>query len=231
MVKGIPFTADEFFGVFARYNTETWPASLVLAAAGWAVVLLAALGRRHAGRIAAAWLALLWLWMGVVYHLIYFRSINPIAAGFGAAFILQAALLFRTALRGELRFTGSLEERGDWGTVVLFYGLLVYPWIGTALGHRYPAAPTFGVPCPTTIYTLGLLLWSSGRIPVSLLIVPTAWTIIAASATVLFGVWQDLGLPAAMLVTIVVAVRRSRIRSADDRVLAEPAPGARHRPA
>lgn len=210
MATRIPFTADEFFGVFARYNTETWPVPLLLGAGGWAVVFLAAVGWRHAGRVSAIWLALLWLWMALVYHLMFFRSVNPVAWAFGAAFILQAALLLRVGLRGDLGFSGSLEERGDWGTVVLLYALLAYPWIGTAIGHRYPASPTFGVPCPTTIYTLGLLLWSSGRIPLSLLIVPAGWTLIAASATMLFGVWQDLGLPAAMLVTIVVAVRRSK---------------------
>ena len=109
MAMSIPFTADEFFGVFARYNTETWPAPLFLAAAGWGVVFLAAMGWREAGRIAAFWLALLWLWMALAYHLTYFRSINPAASAFGPAFIVQAVLLVRAGLRGDL----EIALRGD----------------------------------------------------------------------------------------------------------------------
>ena len=206
-IASIPFTPEQFFGVFARYNTGTWPAPAVFPIVAWVMVLVAARGRRHAGRIVAVWLGLLWLWMGIVYHVGYFRAINPVAAVFGAAFVLQGLLLLRAAARDELAFTGPLDARSDAGTAVLLYSLIIYPWVGLAVGHRFPGAPTFGVPCPSTAYTLGLLLWSSKRVPAKLLIIPVAWAIVATSAAILFGVWEDLGLIVAAGVAV-LAVRR-----------------------
>lgn len=60
-----------------------------------------------------------------------------------------------------------------------------------------PAMPTFGLPCPTTIYTLGLLLWAERPMPRWLLTVPLAWSVLGASAARQLGVWEDLGLVAA----------------------------------
>ena len=209
----IPFTSEQFFGVFARYNTETWPAPVVLTVAGWSMVILAGSGTRLAGRIVTFWLGLLWLWMGIVYHVGYFRAVNPVAIAFGAAFILQGLLLIRAGVRNQITYAGPLDERTDTGTAALLYALVLYPWIGLAIGHRYPATPTFGLPCPSTIYTLGLLLWSSRPVPLTLLLVPAAWTIVGAWGAIAFGVWQDLGLLAVLGLTTIAVGRRRPSRS------------------
>ena len=60
-----------------------------------------------------------------------------------------------------------------------------------AFGHRYPAAPTFGVPCPTVILTVGLLLTVRGGVPLILTIVPIFWGFIGGSAAVLLNVPTD----------------------------------------
>jgi hypothetical protein len=209
----LPFTPEQFFGVFARYNAATWPAPAVLPVVAWAVVLLAARGGRRSGRIVTIWLGLLWLWMGIVYHVGYFRAINPVAAVFGAAFVLQGLLLLRAGARDELAYTGPLDARSDAGTAVLLYALIIYPWVGLAVGHRYLGAPTFGVPCPSTAYTLGMLLWSSRRVSATLLIIPVAWALIATSAAIQFGVWEDLGLIVAAVVAVLAVRRRSPVGS------------------
>lgn len=85
--------------------------------------------------------------------------------------------------------------------VLLAYALVGYPLLGVALGHRYPATPTFGLPCPTAILTLALLLWAEPPVPKALLLVPLIWAAIGTSAAILLGVWQDLGLGVAGLVT------------------------------
>ena len=211
----IPFTPEQFFGVFARYNTETWPAPVVLTVAGWSMVILAGSATRFAGRIVTFWLGLLWLWMGIVYHVGYFRAVNPVATVFGGAFILQGLLLIRAGVRHQITYVGPLDERADTGTAAILYALILYPWIGLAVGHRYPATPTFGLPCPSTIYTLGLLLWSSRPVPLILLLVPAAWTIVGAWGAIAFGLWQDLGLLAALGLTTIEVGRRVRDRRAN----------------
>ena len=38
-------------------------------------------------------LAAFWAWTGLVYHIGFFAAINPLAFAFGAAFVLESALL------------------------------------------------------------------------------------------------------------------------------------------
>lgn len=39
-----------------------------------------------------------WLWMGIVYHIIFFSSINPVAYVFGVMFILQTILFIKAGI-------------------------------------------------------------------------------------------------------------------------------------
>lgn len=58
----------------------------------------------------------------------------------------------------------------------------------------YPEMPTFGLPCPTTIFTIGLLCFAVWPLPRSPLIVPLLWCLVGAQAAFLLGVKPDLGL-------------------------------------
>jgi hypothetical protein len=89
------------------------------------------------------------------------------------------------------------------------YALAVYPLIGYLSGHRYPATPTFGAPCPTTIFTFGLLLWISERVPWRVAIIPAAWALIGTFAAVRLSVPQDYGLLVAAVATVALLARRS----------------------
>jgi hypothetical protein len=206
-----PFTADQFFGVFAAYNTAVWPLQWMLLALAAAAIVLAFVRVSIGGHLVAGILAALWLWMGLVYHLTFFTVINPAAAIFGVAFALEAALLVWARLGPQkLRFRPRRDAYGTAGAVLLAYALIVYPWLSSVLGHHYPAVPTFGAPCPTTIFTFGLLLWAAGRVPWWLLVIPAVWALIGLSAAVSLGVSQDLGLVSAGAIAIPMLVVRGR---------------------
>jgi hypothetical protein len=65
----------------------------------------------------------------------------------------------------------------------------------------------FGVPCPTTIFTAGILMLARPRIwPLS--VIPVLWSAIGGSAAFLFGVAADLVLPIAGLALIVYTAAR-----------------------
>jgi hypothetical protein len=68
------------------------------------------------------------------------------------------------------------------GGLFVVYALVVYPLLGAALGHRFPAAPTFGLPCPTTLFTVGLLAFLRRPFPASVLVIPALWTVVGTSA-------------------------------------------------
>jgi hypothetical protein len=74
------------------------------------------------------------------------------------------------------------------------YYLLVYPLLNHVSGHRYPSTPTFGLPCPTTIFTLGIFHWSKRPVPWACAAIPMIWVAIGSSAAFLLDVLPDLGL-------------------------------------
>jgi hypothetical protein len=91
MTGRLPFSHESFLDVFGAYNADWWPLEAGLWLLSAAALALLAAGR-PASRSVAAILALHWLACGALYHLGYFRAINPAAAWFGLAFLLQAAL-------------------------------------------------------------------------------------------------------------------------------------------
>jgi hypothetical protein len=104
------FTMEQFFNVFTQYNTAVWPAQVFFYLLALAALFLAVKQPKYSNRIISAVLAFFWLWMGAVYHLAYFTSINPGAYLFAALFIAQAILFF---LAGVLRPKLSFNPRPD----------------------------------------------------------------------------------------------------------------------
>ena len=206
----MPFSRVEFFDVFSRYNEAVWPTQLALAMIGLAALIFAAVSTPRASLAAGLALAALWFWMGLVYHFTFFTTINPAARIFGVAFVIQGALITVYAAGGQRMQFRAYRDAGTVAAgVIIAYALIAYPLIGHLSGHRYPAIPTFGVPCPTTIFTLGVFLLVTPRLPRILLVVPTLWAAIATTAAISLDVREDLGLPIAAVTVIGLSVARA----------------------
>jgi hypothetical protein len=206
----LPFTVEQFFDVFRRYNEAVWPAQWVLLALAGGAVVLSFRDRPADRRVVSALLAALWLWMAVAYHFAFFASVNRMAILFGVAFAAQAALFAGLAIGSRSPgYRPAGKVAGLAGTIVIAYALIGYPVLGHLLGHEYPMAPTFGVPCPTTIFTLGLLLWSNGRMPRRVFVIPVLWALVGTSAAATLGVTEDYGLLVAALVAVALTAATS----------------------
>jgi len=189
-----PFTTQQFLDVFRAYNDAVWPLQFVFVR-----------GRsENARRFTAAVLAFFWLWMGVVYHLLFFKTINPLATAFGILFIAQAILIgWRGVVRPSISYAPDSRWNAVAGWLLAIYALVGYPLIAYAAGQRYPALPTFGLPCPTTIFTIALLLWMPRTSPRALLIIPIVWSVLGLSAATTLGIREDFGLTVAGALAIV----------------------------
>ncbi|HEX9671109.1 MAG TPA: DUF6064 family protein [Thermoanaerobaculia bacterium] len=210
----MPFTAEQFFAVFRAYNEAVWPAQWFLTAAG-VLALAGALSRRAAGaRAAYVLLAALWLWMALAYHFAHFAAINPAAPLFGALFAVAAGLFLWQGLRSPApRLELHASGRGLAGLAFALFGLAVYPLLNPLLGHHFPAALGFGLPCPTTLFTLGILSLARPRAERALLAVPVVWALVGSLAAFTLGVAQDFILiPAAAWGLFLAFAPRSRGR-------------------
>ena len=193
----LPFSHDQFLDLFGEYNRALWPALILL----WSLTLIAVVRvfRRstHADRLVTITLIVHWVWNAILYHLLFFRRINPAATAFGILFLAQAGLLiWRGVTRSSLSYgAGSVGWRMV-GAALVVYGM-VYPALGLAFGLHYPRMPLVGVPCPTTILTAGFLLLAPKREARVLGWIPALWAGIGGSAAWLLGIRADLALPVA----------------------------------
>ena len=94
-------------------------------------------------------------------------------------------------------------------------------------GHVYPAIATFGLPCPTTLFTIGLMAFAVPPYSYGPLLVPVLWCFVGAQAAFVLDVTPDLGLIAAALVGIGLMVRAKSSLAAEKASVSLRCPGSR----
>lgn len=82
----LPFSESAFLDLFGLYNQAQWPLVIGAWLVSLAVVICAWRDPRAGGSVPVL-LAAHWLWSGVVYHWLYFRTINPAAVVFAGLFV------------------------------------------------------------------------------------------------------------------------------------------------
>jgi hypothetical protein len=191
----LPFTTDQFLAVFEQYNQAVWPLQIVLNLLGLAAIVLAVKKYAFSNRLILAILTFLWLWIGIAYHFAFFTAINPAAFAFAILNVIQGIIfLVFGAFTQRVSFQFKPNLYGITGALLILYAMFIYPLLGYAFGHVYPKSPTFGLPCPTTIFTFGLLLWTDIKVPKIILIIPFLWSLIGSSAALTLGIHEDIGL-------------------------------------
>ena len=204
----LPFTVDQFYDVFRTYNTTLWPAQIFLVALALVAIVLVAFPRRWSGLWVSVILATLWAWLGLAYHVAFFTTINPLAYGFaGVSLVGSLFFLWQGVRYRRLEFRLCFNARTVVGVLLVVFALAIYPAWAVLAGHTYPSLPTFGLPCPTTIFTIGLLAFTVAPYPRSPFIVPVLWALVGGQAAFVLGVPQDLGLLVAGMAGIALIVR------------------------
>lgn len=200
-IMPLPFSVEQFFSTIQAYNTAVWPAQVVLLALALAAMVLVCVQKSWSGVAISVILTVLWSWMALAYHLAFFTAVNPAAYGFSAITLIGALTFFwQGVVHRRLDFKLAPGIRAVVGGVLLAFSLAVYPAWSVYAGHGYPSLPTFGLPCPTTIFTIGLLSFLTAPYPRSPLLVPILWCLVGAQAVYFLGVPPDSGLIVAGIV-------------------------------
>ena len=204
----MPFTHDQFFDLFERYNRAV---SLVIGLCWVATAVLTArlLRRRHPSTALLTLMIFQWAWVGIAFHFVFFTPINQAAWAFGVLFLGHSVLLARYSFwsnRMALERGGTIRHAV---ALCLLGYALIYPALSVLASGRYLATPLFLAPCPLVIFETGVLMMRT-PVPRILFVVPAIWSVIGGSAAVLFGVLPDFVLfPCALLLSLGMCRQRT----------------------
>jgi hypothetical protein len=201
-------TGDQLLAVFATYNQQVWPMQIIAYVLGMVAFLLAFRPTRAASRWIADFLAFFWLWVGLMFWLP--SALQGFAPGylFCVLFVIQSLLFLPHLLHATISI-GAYSRPYTWvGIAMLLYALVGYPLVGMLIGHTYPRTPPFGLtPCPLIIFTFGLFLMTSRKLPKVLLVVPFCYAL-SGFLWISIGIYEDVGLVLSGLLGIVLIWRR-----------------------
>ncbi len=213
-----PFSHEQFIQVFHEYNVAVWPMQIVLYIFAVFAVLLTLKQNRMYGMFAGIAVGLMWLWTGIAYHWMRFTEINPAAWLFGGLYVAQGVILILYGVLHKDGFVFKWRLSVNWivGLLFILFATILYPVLGIYFGHTYPNNPTFALPCPLTIFTFGLLLWSLRRVPWYVFAIPLLWALTGSRAAVNWGIYEDYGLLIAGVVgTVLLILHNRKIREAE----------------
>ena len=210
----LPFTTEEFLEVYKIYNLTVWPTQILLVILALLMIFVLLKKNKLSDKIISIGLTLFWLWMGIVYHYLFFTKINGAAYVFGLLFVFQAVLFFYYGLiKRNLEFNFRNNFIGVISIILFLYALIFYPLLGYQFGHLYPRTPTFGLPCPTTIFTFGMIILLANRKNI-IFIIPIVWSLVGFTAAIKLGIYQDIGLLiAGLLSAIILFTKKMKLTS------------------
>ncbi len=210
----VPFTFDEFLEMLDRFNTSWWPVHLIMYALTAAAIYFAVRRTSFSGKVVAGILVFFWIWVGAVFNLLYFSKLYPMAYLFVVLFLIEGIVLaWAGLLCKRLTFRVRADIFGFVGGILILYALAGYPLIAHFSGREYTQLLLAGMmPCPTAIFTLGVLLWSEKPIPKIVPIIPVIYAL-TGFVPFMLGVVEDIGLIVAGIVTALLLVYRERIPS------------------
>ncbi|MDI3487125.1 MAG: hypothetical protein PWQ50_2345 [Methanolobus sp.] len=102
--------------MFGSYNTDVFPFQILFYLLAGVVLYLVFSKKEYSDKVISGILAFFWVWMGAVFHLLYFAPINKSSYLFGILFIIQGVMF--------LKF-GVLDKKLSFSFSKDIYGLLL----------------------------------------------------------------------------------------------------------
>ena len=185
---------ETFWRTIAYYNAATWGWQLLLILAG--ICLTVQLVRRPAPWVKRAmkvYLAVLYLWIAVVYYFVCCRErdYNEVMALFWA---LPAAIWVWDLATGYTTFERS--HKYDVAACVLLSMPFLYPLISLTRGLTFPMTTSPVMPCSVSVFTIGLLLFFARRVNLFLVLLLCHWALIGLTKAESFHIPEDFVLVA-----------------------------------
>jgi hypothetical protein len=206
------FSIEGFLPILEKYNLAIWPLQIVAYILVASALFFAFRATRYSSKFVLAILAFFWLFTGIVFSFLYWAPSHIFGYIFGICCVLQGLLFLYDLIRSDLIIKPRDKICTLIGIIFILYAAVGYQIFGYFLGHIYPRFFSVGlVPCPTTIFTFGIFMIISRRIPKIFLVIPFVISI-GGILAVYHGIYEDIGLViAGVLGTILILRRETRI--------------------
>ncbi len=199
----LPYDAEALFALYTSYLHQLWLFVLPLLILILSMPVWILRGGAAVGRIVVGVLALVWLWVGLVFHGLYFTDLNFAAPIYAGLFVLQGLLLFwHSGSHGRLVFAYRRDVVGWIGGFLLLYALIGYPLLDYLDGYTSGMRLVGLSAGPTALLTVALLLHTVKPAPLHLFVIPALWAFIAGFSGWVLGLWADLIMPLAVVALV-----------------------------
>lgn len=196
---------EDFFSTLQNYNETVFPITVLTYLLGLVAIYLVSRRSSQASKFVSSILGFLWLWSGIVLNILFYGPTDVEFLGMtmpgiwyfsGVLFIIQSLLFVVYGIvKNTLSFSLDISLYSIVGAVFVIYSMVIYPLVGLLTGYPYPKYPIFGSsPCPVTIFTFGLLLWTDRKVPLLVAIIPFIWGIMGMLPVLELSIYADIGL-------------------------------------
>lgn len=193
----------EFYDLVGSYNEMYLIVTILTFVLAIVSLLMVFRKNEHSNRIVSFTLTFLWLWIGVVFGIIVFGSFPTVLAGiemtgswylFGGIFTVHGIiLLYFGVIKDTVSYSWKPDTRHYLGLLFILFGVVIYPFVGVLAGRVFPGYPIFGImPCPVTLFTIGLLLWSDVKPTFPVVIIPIFWAFMGIVPLLFYEVYADI---------------------------------------
>lgn len=204
------FSPRVYERMFVLLNQDLWPAQLLFAIAGFAILFAVARFELRGMQFGLVALALAWMLVAFVFFQGRYEQINWLGRYIMPIAIVQGVLLLATAIavqRGT-RFGWPVSSLAGMVIVLLLcLGLVVYPLLALTSEQGLAGAQMlFATPDPTAVATLGIAALLRSPMRWLLMIVPIAWCIFTGLTLWTLGQADFFVAPLAALLAVSVSI-------------------------
>ena len=176
----IMFSQESYQALISGYNQDIWPMQVLFFLLSIAILFfLFQKKEKFPPKLIGMILVLCWIWCGQVYQWSYFQPINWLAKYFTLLFLVQAALIAITLLRGLIKFDRRMGPLRIIG-LLMFIASAFLP-LRLFVTGEWDQVLLFGWGAQSTaVGTLGLLLLCRFRpLQIFLYVIPALWLFIS----------------------------------------------------
>jgi hypothetical protein len=204
-------TTETFWNQMGAYNEDTLPLQIVMMiAAAVLTYFVFAKASARANTLMKILLSFAFAWTGIVFFLIYAKSI--VSAGASALFIIIAILFALDIFQKKIKFRLPAAGWQRYLTILLILLVFLYPVIGMALGHYYPEICMPMVPCPLTVFAITLVAAAIPHVDRKVYAFLLPWAILSLPKCLgAFNCYEDCILFAAGVYGLVMLVRNWKV--------------------